>query len=186
MRTLRPLTLALLLLTLAGCATWGPGGAPHHHTAGYTVTIPPGWIFHPSLGGELIATREGLVLQRLSVRGLALPHTLARSKRSLAKDLGPFDLAEELINEDKADRALGQFTVTAQTAVKIGGIEGVRIDSTHATEEGLRLSTRRWAAVRGDTLWLATYTAPTRHYFDRDLPAVTAAIEAIRFDPDRP
>jgi hypothetical protein len=182
MRSLRPLICSVALLALAGCATWGPGGAPHHHAAGYTLTVPAGWIFHPSFGGELLATRDGVILQRLEVLSIPLPDTLPISKRIISRDLTPFEIAENLADEGKADRALQQFTMSAQAAVKISGLDGVRLDSTHTTEEGLRLGVRRWAVVRGDRLWLATYTAPTRHYYERDLPAVTAAIEAVNFD----
>lgn len=183
MRTLRSLIYSVVLLALSGCASWGPGGAPHHHAAGYTLTVPAGWIFHPAFGGQLVATHDGVVLQRLEIRTFLLPYTLPISKRVISRDLTPFEVAENLADEGKADRTLQQFTLTAQAAVKIDGLDAVRLDSTHTDEEGLRLSARRWAIVRGNQLWLATYIAPTRHYYERYLPAVTAAIETVRFDP---
>ena len=186
MRTLPSLIFPVLLLLLAGCASWGPGGAARHHRDGYTLAVPAGWVFHPAFGGELLATRDGVGLQRLTVRVLPLPHTLPVSKRVLTKDLTPFEIAENLADEGKADRTLPRFAVSAQAAVKIGGLDGVRLDYSHATEEGLRLAARRWAVVRGDTLWLATYLAPARHYHARDLPAVTAAIETVAFDAPAP
>ena len=182
MRTLRSLICSVVLLALSGCASWGPGGAPHHHAAGYTLTVPAGWIFHPAYGGKLMATRDGVVLQRLEIRTFSLPYALPISKRVISRDLTPFEIAENLADEGKADRSLQQFTMSTQAAVKIGGLDGVRLDSTHTTEEGLRLGVRLWAIMHGSQLWLATYTAPTRHYHERDLPAVTAAIEAVRFD----
>ncbi len=183
MRSLRALIPALLLLALSGCATWGPGGAPHRHREGYSVTIPAGWIFHPSMGGELLATRDGLVLQRLTIRHLKLPHTLPLSKRELTAALTPYELAEIFTDEGKADRTLSQFAVSQQSAVKIGRCDGVRFDFSYATQDGLRLSGRRWLVKRDGDLWLAAYLAPTRYYYERDLPAVSAAVEAITFDP---
>lgn len=183
MRTLRSLTLAALLLALAGCATWGPGGKPHRHREGYAVTVPSGWVFHPAVGGELLTTRDGLVLQRLAIRCIRLPHTLALSKRALTADLAPYDLAEAFADEGKADRSLSRFAVSNQTAVTIDRVEGVRYDYAYATGDGLRLSGRRWLVPRGDTLWMATYLAPSRHYYDRDLAAITSAIETVAFEP---
>jgi hypothetical protein len=183
MRILRSLISAALLLGLAGCATWTPGGKPHVHRAGYTLTVPPGWTYHPSAGGELLATRDGLILQRLTVRGIRLPHTLAGSKRELTAALTPYELVEIFADEGASDRKLSRFTVTARSAARIGGLDGARYDYAFATEDGLRLSGRRWLVPRGDTLWVATYLASSRHYHERDLEAVTAAIEAVTFAP---
>jgi hypothetical protein len=181
MRTLRALILPLVLLALAGCTTWGPGGVPHQHRDGYTVTVPSGWTFHPAVGGELFATRDGVVLQQLTVRQFTLPHKLQLSKREIKPGLGAYELAEIFADEGRSDRKLARFTVSAQAAVKIGGLAGVRYDYAYVTEDGLRLSARRWLVPRGGKLWMATYLAPSRHYHERDLASVTAAIESVRF-----
>lgn len=183
MRNARPLICLAFALLLAGCASWGPGGTPYRHAAGYTVTVPSEWIFHPSMQGSLLATRDGLFLQRLTIRELKLPHTLPISKRELSAALTPFEIAEILTDEGKADRSLPRFEVTAQSAPTLGSHPGLRTDYTHATEDGLRVSGRRWVAMRGNTLWIATYEAPSRYYHERDLAVITAAMESVSFAP---
>lgn len=182
MRLLHSLTALLCLLCLSGCATWGPGGSAFKHRDGYTLTVPPGWIFHPAMGNELLATREGLLLQSFKVVSLKLPRTLPASKTELTSALSLYEIAEALASEGKADTSLSAFTVTAQTQVVIGTKPAIRYDYRHVTSDGLRLSARRWVVPRGTTLWVATYTAPGRHYYDHDLASVTAAVEQVVFE----
>jgi hypothetical protein len=181
MRSLRALIPLLSVLAVSGCATWDPGGSPHRHRDGYTVTVPPAWTFHPALAGELIATRDGVILQRITVRQLKLPHKLPVSKRELKPGLGTYELAEIFADEGRSDRTLARFEVSTQSPVTIGGIAGLRYDYSFATEDGLRLSARRWLIPRGDHLWIATYLAPSRHYHERDLAIATTTIESVSF-----
>jgi hypothetical protein len=182
MRLLHSLISIFCLLSLSGCATWAPGGSAFKHRDGYTLTVPPGWIFHPAMGNELLATREGLLLQSFKVVSLKLPRTLPASKIELTRALTLYEVAEGFVAEGNADTSLSAFTVTAQTQVMIGTKPGIRYDYRHTTTDGLQLSARRWVVPRGDTLWMATYAAPTRHYYEHDLASVTSAVERVVFD----
>jgi len=184
MRPIHTLILVLCLLMSGGCATWRPGGSAFPHPEGYTLTVPAGWTFHPAVSGtDLLATRDGLLLQNLKVNTFKLPYTLPYSKTILTSSLSFYEIIEIAVAEGKADQSLTGFTVSTQTPVTIGALPGLRYDYHFTTDDGLRQSARRWVVPRGEKLWLATYIAPARHYFERDLAAVTAAIENTSFRP---
>jgi hypothetical protein len=172
-----------LLLGLTGCATWGPGGVPHKSPLGFTLTVPAGWIFHPSVGGELFATRDGVALQQFTVRRGELPLDLPMTKREVKAGMTAYELAEMLTDEDRAEKQRERYTVTATAATQLGGLEGCRFDFSHRTPDGLRMSGRVWAVMRGEYLYVLRYAAPSRHYYERDLAAVTSAVEGLKFVP---
>lgn len=186
MHLARALIVSLALLLLAGCATWTRGGAPHTNKAGYTITLPASWTYHPNAGGRLVATRDGIVLQEFAIIRLKLPHELPKTKRSLTAALTPYELSEALADERKTIPAFGAYSVVARDAVRLDGHDGFRFDSRHVTEEGLNISMRTWGVVVNDVFYLIDYAAPTRHYHARDLAAISEAVERITFASSAP
>lgn len=181
MHLARALIVSLALLALTGCASWTPGGSPHVSKAGFTITPPAGWTYHPNAGGQFFATRDGIVLQQFSVTRTKLPHTLPQTKRTLTADLTPYELSEAFSDEKKSAPGVNAHLVTVRDAARLDGRDGFRFDSTHVTEEGLKISMRTWGVVVDGSLYVAVYAAPTRHYYARDLQLISDTVERITF-----
>ena len=177
----------MLLSTLAllsGCQGWTRSGA-HTSDLGYRVETPPGWIYHPTLGGEFVATRQGLFLQRLHVSQRDLETPLANSKRTLTAALTPFELAEAIVDELKADRSFQQLSIVENVPATLGGKPAVRITFEYRVENDARMKSVRYHSLHGEYLYTVGLGAPARHYFDDALPAFETTVRSFMFtEPD--
>lgn len=175
------LTLAALLLGLAGCVSWQTGGQPFTSRGGYTVTAPAGWMFIEQPGGILRATRDGLILQEFVISSHELKKPLPASKRVLTASLTPYELAEAIADDLRSNRELLAFEIVANEPARIGGLDGFSLTVRYHTKDKLRLTTRIDGAIKGDKLYTLRLAAPSRHYFERDLPAFRDAVNSFRF-----
>jgi hypothetical protein len=187
MRSLRLILPALAcLLLLSGCQTWQNGGTRHTAASGaYSLQVPAGWMFHPTgaTGGEFMATKDGIFLQRLYVEQLDLAKPLTHSKRTLSDKLTPYELAEAYVDELRANHELLGLEVKENTPVTFGGQPGFRLVATYhvAQPANLQITEVRYGGVHGGRLCQLIYAAPTRHYYERDLGETAAAAQSFSF-----
>lgn len=179
----RPLTiLALTALLFAGCQTWNPGGSTYTEKKGkFSVTAPAGWQYATTLGPDFLTSKDGPVLQRIAVEHRELDKALPNSKRPLSATIDAFQLAEAIIGDLRADRNLLAFTLTENTPATIGGVSGCKLTYTFETADKLRLTETLYCCLHDRQLWLLSYRAPTRHYFDRDVSTFEQTVKSFRF-----
>lgn len=180
MKRLFPILLLVAMALLAGCQGWTRGGA-HTSRQGYRLETPAGWIYHPSLADEFVATRQGLFLQRIHVSRRDLESPLPNSKRTLASTLTPLELAEAIVDELKADRSLQQLAIVENSPATLGGRPAVRIIFECRNENDARMKSVRYHGIHDGYLYTAGLGAPARHYFDDALPAFEAAVRSFAF-----
>lgn len=174
---------AATLLFLAGCQIWNPGGKPFTGKDGaFNITVPSDWS-QSTLGAEFVASKEGVILQHITVESRALKEPLKSSKRALKPDLAPFELAEAVADDLRANRELLSLEVKENSPVTLGGQPAFRLLFTFRTEQKLRLTEEVYGCIRGDKLWLVHYRAPSRHYFERDRAVFTEAMRTFAFGP---
>lgn len=178
------LILALLaapLLLLSGCQVWQPGGMPvTGKDNAFTVTPPSGWLYATSIGPDLLASKEGLVLQNLALTHVDLTKPLPNSKRQLAATLAPYEVAEAAVDDLRGNHDLLGFELRTNTPATVGGHPGFKLVYSYRTKDKLHLNVVRYGAIAGNRLWYVSYTAPARHYFDRDLPDFEATVSSLR------
>jgi hypothetical protein len=177
------LILALLAVTflLSGCQVWQPGGTPvTGKDNAFTVTPPSGWLYATSVGPDLLASKDGLVLQSLALTHVDLTKPLPNSKRQLAATLAPYEVAEAALDDLRGNHDLLGFELRENTPATVGGRPGFKLVYSYRTKDKLHLQVVRYGAISGHRLWYATYTAPARHYFERDLPDFDATVRSLR------
>jgi hypothetical protein len=183
MRTkiLIPLLVSLLLLVFSGCQSpWQPGGQTYtSHTGAFTALVPAGWMFAELPPGHVLATKDGIILQRIEIRTLELKDPLPGSKRVLRADMTPFEIAEAVVDDLKADHGLLGLEVVENQPTEVAGRPGFRITITFHTEDNLRLTQSGYGVVDGPKLYVISYIAPTRYYFDRDRETFEAAVKSF-------
>lgn len=182
MKSLRLLSLLLVacLPFFSGCQTWSRGG-DQTTSAGVRLRTPPGWIYHPNAGGTFLATQDGIFLQRFTITRQKLSVPLAHNKRTLSASLTPFELAEAVIDDLKANRTLHRLAVVENTPAKFGGRNAVRLVVDYYLEDDTHVTSARYVCTRGDYLYVATLEAPARHYFAAALPAFEDAVRSATF-----
>jgi len=193
MRTRILITLAATasMLFLAGCETWLPGGTVATSTDGsVSMQVPQGWMFTRTLAGanaDLLATKDGVLLQALTIEHQELKDPLPNSKRKLTADLSPFEIAEAVIDDMRANREMLNIAVKENTPATVGGSAGFRILVSYDVPQpsGLGISQMRYGTIVGNRLYLVTFLAPSRHYFERDLSEVDAAVSSLVITPSK-
>jgi hypothetical protein len=64
--------------------------------------------------------------------------------------------------------------------VPFGDTDGFRMLYTYKSEDGLKYKNFYYGCLRGEWFYGVRYTAPQRHYFERDLPAFEKAVKSFR------
>lgn len=175
--TARALALSLAVLLAGGCVPrargFAPAGGFYSYAPGFAVELPAGWLRTPRDAG-LTATRDGLLLQRIWVD--TEPLSPAALGKGLATAL-PEEDAAQLV--DRLEATAG-WKVREVRPAFLSGAPGYRILASFRDADGLAYGTVVVGAVVGRSRWLVGYAAPSRHYFDLDLPAFERAVASFR------
>lgn len=173
---------AVVLLFIVGCAVcpYVPVGDRRTFEPGFTIELPNDWVLEPEEEG-FSATRDGFPLQRIRVR-----RTPADARGSPWKGLGsaPAEECAELAAALFAGRPGGAEVIDVRPG-KLAGAGGYRMTLRMRDVDGLEYTTVIvWAAIGGRG-WELIYSAPSRHYFEHDLPTFDRAVAGFRPGPAR-
>lgn len=176
--------LALLLpgLALAGWKTVeaskpvGPGKAQ------FSAQLPKDWLYDSS-SNELTASHDGPGLNQISIA--ILPHKKAFKdikKVSNAKS-APEDLAEDYIAELQAGpHAVRELVVVSNEPAELAGKPAFRVHLKYRTAEsagGAPMETVSFGATLESGVLLASFQAPSIHYFDTWIAQFEATAKSI-------
>jgi hypothetical protein len=176
------LLLAAVLLLAGGCVSWQYGGSAYSAGGGdYTLQVPGDWLFIERPKGHVLATKESQFIHRVEVERRELKAALPNSKRPLAATLTPLELAEALLDDLRADRSIHQPNVLENAPTQVGGRPGFRFTVSFQTEDHLRLTMAVHGCIEKNRLYLVKYTAPTRHYFERDRAVFDRIAASLKF-----
>ncbi len=145
-----------------------------------TLPLPADWMKRNFVEDGLVATRDGFNLQEIAIArvdpGKPLPHT----KKLVAKGMRPNELAEVLLDDLRASGAAHGLKVLETRPATIGGAPGFRTTVSFKDEWGLKMKAVLCGMSVQDRAYRITYVAPARHYFDRDLPVLDAALAGLQ------
>ncbi|WP_415908433.1 hypothetical protein [Oleiharenicola sp. Vm1] len=180
------LLAAIAALFLAGCQIWQPGGVTAKTGDGAaSLTVPSGWMFTTARNvaqGDLLATKDGALLQRVVLSHHEIKEPLAHSKRKLEATQTPFEIADAVLDDLRANREMQALKVIENTPQTVGGHPGFRfvVEYGVADPVGLKLREVHYGALVGARLYQLTFIAPARHYFERDLAAIDKAAQSLQ------
>jgi hypothetical protein len=185
----RTSALAVLVLgiglVLGGCITlpWQPTGGPYTSpTENFALELPQGWMRLNSKE-DLLITRDGLLLQHVSVERAAVDRPLKNTKKTLARGMQPQAVAEVIIDNFVSSDRMLDVKVLENRPVQVAQHRGFRLVYTHRDKNGLRFKSVLHGFLAGDVFYAIRYTAAERHYFAKDLPTfehMLASFKLIR------
>ncbi len=172
------------LLFAAGCVTlpWVPtGGVYTSETHPYTVELPQGWMrWTQDKDDDLIVTRDGDLLQYILIERVSTETPLKHTKKRLAKGMLPQEAAEVVLDNFSSDKNHSGFEVKENRPIRIGGFPGFRVAFTYKTADSLKVTSVYCGFLTGEWLYGLRYTAPQRHYFDKDLRTFERVLQSFR------
>ena len=160
----------LLLLIVAGCASYSMVGSGTHSLKGMKVTTDTAWNKAPSnavFGGRQTWTQDGLMLNQLTFfEGIEDGDTLY--KVSKKEEFPPFTsdlLAHEIMEIFEASLSKLSQTSVASTAnlkpMTFGGHSGFRFEYSYVAADDVARQGMAAAAVVEDKLYMISFEAPT-------------------------
>jgi hypothetical protein len=176
--------LLVMLLLLPGCATtWVKvdNTGSRYQDEHYSATLPAGWL-HLESNNSLILSKDGILLQYISIEYRSHEKAFEKIEKNSSSNMLPSELAELTIAEFKAtqDEGLPSLEILHNTPIKLAGHTGFGIHLRYKTDAGLRTDMLLRGVVDESGFYLATYSAPTLHYFERDLKTYESLTESLK------
>jgi hypothetical protein len=179
--SLGALVLGLGLL-VGGCVSlpWQPTAGLYSSPAeNFALELPPGWMRLNS-NEDLLITRDGVLLQHVSVERAAVDRPLKSTKKTLIRGMQPQAIAEVIIDNFMSSERMLDVKVVENRPVQVAQYRGFRLVYTHRDKNGLRFKSVLHGFLAGDVFYAIRYTAAERYYFAKDLPTFEQVLASFR------
>lgn len=179
------LACALASPTVLGWEAVQPGVPAAMRKAGWAIQFPEGWIQDVS-GSSVTASRDGALLNSITLTLVPHRSVFAASKRKSGPDSLPEDLAESYVATLQADKTLTDVELVASDPAELAGKPAFRVHVRYRLPEmqgGARIAQVAVGTPLPTGLLLLTYRAPAIHYFDRWLASFDAAVPSVAYVP---
>ena len=179
--SLGALVLGLGLL-VGGCVSlpWQPTAGLYSSPAeNFALELPQGWMRLNS-NEDLLITRDGVLLQHVSVERAAVDRPLKSTKKTLTRGMQPQAIAEVIIDNFMSSERMLDVKVVENRPVQVAQYRGFRLVYTHRDKNGLRFKSVLHGFLAGDVFYAIRYTAAERYYFAKDLPTFEQVLASFR------
>ena len=176
-----PILLAMMLL-LGGCAIWKTAGGPYESSdLGVHVDLPYNWMrYNVDTGRMLIISRDGPLLQKIMIERVDIDNDLTHSKKKFSKNMLPEDVAQLYLDNQSSNKDITNLEVMENAPCDIAGNSGFRALYSYRTKDELDIKCLVYGFLRGENVYLISYTAPGRHYFDLDINTFDTLFKSFR------
>lgn len=190
---LRRLTIILLALMLAACASHG-GRLQHAGEVALfdlTITTDLDWARYRAPRQELW-TIDGPLLNQLRIISGIKPgeHVFLRGKQRKSRPDGPWfrpsmrpDEVRDLVRDALRLEGWSQVSAHSLRPAQMGPHAGLRFGLDLISASGLRYQGQAIAAERDGKLTLLLWLAPAEHYYPRDVEAVERLFDTLQTLP---
>ena len=160
----------VMIFLLSGCGTWSTvGGDYKDGSMNLTVVFPMQWKRLKNTTDQIVITRDGLSLQQIRVARFGLDKELPNTKKKVTKEMLPQEVAGILIDDLNSDFDLANKQILENAPETIDGFQGFKFAYTFQTNSGLKKRAIAYGFVAGNWVYIISYAAPARHYFEKDI-----------------
>jgi hypothetical protein len=181
-------TLALLLPSLA-FAGWESVQASKRVGCGkgdFSLQLPETWLYDSSRH-SLDASHDGVGLNRITVAITPFKKTFKNANKEVTSHSAPDDLAEDYIAELQAGpNAVSDLVVVSNEPAQLAGRPAFRVHVTYrapASAGGAAMESVAIGTALDSGVMLATFEAPSIHYFERWIREFDAVAGSITLLP---
>lgn len=172
--------LLIILLFITGCASWQKVGGLYTSTRNnFSVELPDEWM-KLNKDEYLYITRDGELLQNVLIKRLNIDESLAFTKKKFKKEILPVEAAEVVIDNMTSTPAVLNLAVVENTPTNISGLPGFKVVLTYKNKSGLTYECIYYGFISGEWFYGISYTAPLRHYFDKDVKTFEEVIKSFK------
>lgn len=185
---------ALMLLSLSACATVTSAPAGPYAVGAHSVTLGREWsdisVIMPGRPKNVrLLSIDGPYLNRLYVAdglksGEFLVKPIAKERPTPVWRSGMTPTEQiEFIADSVAALDYQRVETANPRPADVGGVQGLKVDLSAKTADGLDISGVAQAAESGDRLFVILYLAPTEHYFAAQKSEVEKVMASARISP---
>lgn len=175
--------LLMALFFLVGCAPWVEvGGLYRDEVHKFSVELPQGWL-KLNQTDYIFITRDGGLLQKITLERIYVDTQSAYTKKKFNKDLLANEAAEIMLdNVDSHPRVLN-LKVLENRPVNINELSGFKIVFVFNNKYNeVKYKGTIYGFIVEEWIYLINYEAPLRYYFDRDIKIFEKVIETFRLN----
>jgi hypothetical protein len=180
----KKLSIAATVLLLGACAL-PPQRVDTPRTEGpdktYVVDLPIGWIKQVTQKKDLLASRDGILLDYILISASPLKDAFPKTKKAAGDNMLPAELAELEVAETKnQDQFTAALTVVENEPVEVAGQEGFRVRMRFKNNRGLELQRVVYGFADKSAYHRMEFGAPTLYYFDRYYPEFQKVVASFQ------
>lgn len=164
----RLVLLALLLPTLAGCATYSP--VRERYTLPRTqlvVNLPAGWLHYTPAHDGLVMTRDGLRLERIRIAVKRFGARVPNTDRVYQAGMLPLEAAELTLGLMTNTESIKNFETARIELAQVANCEGYRAEASFVDEQGLPARVRLYGVMLPEAVAEFEFVGEDSAYFDR-------------------
>lgn len=168
------------IILLAGCAPWiRTGGVYTSEAQNVKVLLPDGWM-RLNTDEFIYITRDGGLLQNILIEAFHVDDTLKHTKKRLRKGMLPIEASEVIIDNISSDQNISALEVKENRSARIDGHQGFRAVIAYKNQDGLKIKSVYYGFMKGEWFYGIRYTAPVRHYFDKDFKTFEKVVGSLK------
>jgi hypothetical protein len=172
--------LFIFLTVVVGCAPWiQVGGLYTSDGKDFSADLPEGWM-RLRQSEQLFITRDGILLQTITVESLNASYEFKNTKKKLSKGMLPQEVSEVILDNISSDQQMSSFEIVENSPAKIGGLTGFKAVFSYGTKGGLKYKSVYYGALDGERFYGLRYTAARRYYFDKDISTFEKTVSSFR------
>jgi len=166
-------TGCLAIAVAAACATSNPQWVPARGSftppsGSFSIELPEGWM-RLADSETLLASRDGVFLQRIDARTRKIEDPLGSTNKKLTPGMSPQEVADAVRDAIGSSASVQEMKVLENLPADLDGRPGFKLVFAYTDRDGLKMKSVVYGALTGDSLYELSYRAAGRHYFDKDL-----------------
>jgi hypothetical protein len=152
----------------------------------YSVDLPVGWIRQVTQNRQLLASRDGILLDYILISKTSLKEAFPKTKKAASDSMLPAELAEFEIAEIKSqDQFTAALTVVENEPAEIAGQEGFRIRMRYKNSRGLEIQRVVYGLADKSAYYQIAFEAPSLYYFDAYYPAFQKTVASFQLSGNK-
>ncbi|MFA4889823.1 MAG: hypothetical protein WC628_09665 [Candidatus Omnitrophota bacterium] len=175
-----------LVLILTGCATWQymDKGMPWKCSY-FEASLPVGWVkFNTPFTHLLFLTKDGILLQRITLSKRDTGKELKFSKKKISGDMLIHDIAGIIVDELSLNQDFKNLQILENKPADITGIDGFKIIYEFNNADFVKYKSITYGFIIQKQYYELEYTAAKQYYFDRDLADFSAFFSNFKINKE--
>ncbi len=173
--------LILSVVLLSGCSVWTrlQGKVYKDRKHKFEALLPKDWMRY-NMANYFIMTKDGFVLNQVSVDRFKFKYDLQHTKRQYAEDMNPEEIAEVEIDNFKLNPNVLNFTILENRPVVVSDRDAYRFDYTYETKSHLKIKGAMLGFIHGDWVYRIIFEAADQHYFAETQEAFRQFLDSFK------